>query len=410
MSNVPGAAAAKLGRPLSILEISRSGTVGTPDMGPVTKTLCTLANGFVQRGHRVTVADAPRAQARSVLNDAVDVVEIPGPRATARSRLPPRLRGFVSWARSARFMMRLRRQLQLKDFDVIHVHDMQLATLLGMVAPRRCIYTAHSSSWALERDIGKRQGIGRRITALVESSAIRRSRCAIGFGEYLRRQVPNAPVKVIPNGIDPDRWQPVPRAAARAALGLQPEDFLAIFVGRVHPMKGPDVLVEAVRIVAPGLPRLRVVLIGSLSGDFHARDSVSSFAKQTMRTAQGLPIRFTGFLQNDDPQFLNHLSACDVAVIPSRYEPLGYVALEALAMSIPVIASATGGLAEVVTSEVGLLVPPEDPDRLAEALRTLYTQPERLASMREKARARVLEHYTTDRSIDRYLALFEESV
>jgi glycosyltransferase involved in cell wall biosynthesis len=79
-------------------------------------------------------------------------------------------------------------------------------------------------------------------------------------------------------------------------------------------------------------------------------------------------------------------------------------------MSIPVIASATGGLAEVVTSEVGLLVPPEDPDRLAEALRTLYTQPERLASMREKARARVLEHYTTDRSIDRYLALFEESV
>jgi glycosyltransferase involved in cell wall biosynthesis len=378
-------------------------------MGPVTKTLCTLANGFAARRHQVTVVDAPRAQARSVLNDAVDVVEIPGPGATARSRMPRRLQGLTNWTRTARFLMRLRRDVKFTEFDVIHVHDMRLAALLSMLAPRRCYYTAHSSSWALERDIGKRQGIGRRVTAFIESAAIRRSRCAIGFGEYLRRQVPNARVRVIPNGIDPDRWHPQPRAAARAALGLQPDDFLAMFVGRVHPMKGPDVLVEAVRLVARELPRLRVVLIGSLSGDFHARDRVCSFAKQTMRQAQGLPIRFTGFVNNDDPAFLNHLSACDVAVFPSRYEPLGYVALEALAMSIPVIASATGGLAEVITSDVGLLVPPENPQRLAEALRAVYTQPERLAAMREKARARVLDNYTTDQSIERYIALFEET-
>jgi D-inositol-3-phosphate glycosyltransferase len=96
-----------------------------------------------------------------------------------------------------------------------------------------------------------------------------------------------------------------------------------------------------------------------------------------------------------------------VAVFPSRSEPLGYVALEALAMSVPVIAAATGGLAQVVSSDVGILVPPEDPQRLADAIRSLYEHPDRLQALRTHGRARVLNHYTSDQSIAQHIALFE---
>jgi glycosyltransferase involved in cell wall biosynthesis len=301
----------------------------------------------------------------------------------------------------------LRRNVPLREFDVIHVHDMKLAALLGVFTSRKCYYTSHSSSWALERDQGKRLSMGRKLTALFESVAMRRARCTIALGGYLGRQVPKARCSVIPNGVDPDRWQIVPRQTARKALGMAPDDFVVQFVGRVHPQKGVDVLVEAVRLIAPELERLRVVVIGSLSGDFHMRDSVSPFAAEVMRRAEGLPIQFAGFVKNDTEAFRNYMSACDVAVFPSRVEPLGYVAIEALAMSVPVIASDTGGLAEVVTNDVGILVPPENPARLAAALREAYEKPDRLAALRANGRARVLNHYTTDQSIAKHIALFE---
>jgi glycosyltransferase involved in cell wall biosynthesis len=395
MPDMDETTAAQANGQLNILEISQSGTIGTPDMGPVSKTVCTLANGFALLGHRVTVADAPRTQTRSMLRPDIDVVEVSGPR-----------RGSRSWAQSARFLLRLSRLLRLRQFDVIHVHDTKLATLLGVFTARKCYYTSHTSSWALEREQGKRLSLGRRITASIESLAMRRARCTIALGGYLGRQVPDARCCVIANGVDPERWNTVPRDTARQALGFAPDDFVVQFVGRVYRQKGVDVLLEAVRLIAPELKRLRVVVIGSLSGDFHERDSISPFAAEMVRKAEGLPIQFTGFVANDSETFRNHMSACDVAVFPSRVEALGYVAIEALAMSVPVIASDTGGLAEVVTSDVGLLFPPENAARLAEALREVYENPDRLAALRANGRARVLNHYTTAQSIAKHLALF----
>jgi glycosyltransferase involved in cell wall biosynthesis len=125
-----------------------------------------------------------------------------------------------------------------------------------------------------------------------------------------------------------------------------------------------------------------------------------------MRRAQGAPIQFVGFLSNQSEQLRRYLSAGDVAVIPSRQEPFGYVALEALAMSVPVIASRTGGLAQTVTDDVGSLVPPEDIPALAAAIRTAYENPSRLRRLREQCRARVVEKYSHDECIRRHLTLF----
>jgi glycosyltransferase involved in cell wall biosynthesis len=385
--------AGRADRQLEVLEISQSGTIGTPDMGPVSKTVCTLANGFASQGHHVTVADAPRTQ---------PALGAPSGHQRGRSHGP---RGKAPGAGHTAhdFSWRLRHLLPLREFDVIHVHDMKLATLLGLFAPRRCYYTSHTSSWAVEREQGKRLSLRGRLTAFLESTAMRRARCTIALGGYLARQVPDARCSVITNGVDPERWHAVPRDTARRALGFASDDFVVQFVGRVYRQKGVDVLLEAVRLIAPDLRRLRVVIIGPLSGDFHERDTISPFAAEMMRKAEGLPVQFTGFVANDTERFRNHMSACDVAVFPSRVEALGYVAIEALAMSVPVIAANVGGLAEVVTSDVGILFPSENASRLADALREVYEKPDRLAALRANGRARVLNHYTTAQSIAKHL-------
>jgi glycosyltransferase involved in cell wall biosynthesis len=125
-----------------------------------------------------------------------------------------------------------------------------------------------------------------------------------------------------------------------------------------------------------------------------------------MQRAQGAPIQFVGFLNNQSEQHLRYLSACDVAVIPSRHEPFGYVALEALAMSVPIIASRTGGLTQTVTDDVGMLVPPGNAPALAAAIQAAYENPTQLRRLRERCRARVVDKYSRDECVKRHLALF----
>jgi glycosyltransferase involved in cell wall biosynthesis len=154
---------------------------------------------------------------------------------------------------------------------------------------------------------------------------------------------------------------------------------------------------------------LRVFVIGSPGGHYVAEERPSPYATDVMRCAQGVPVQFVGFLSNKSEQLRRYLSACDVAVVPSRHEPFGYVALEALAMSVPVIASRTGGLGQTVTDDVGLLVPPEDIPALAAAIRTVYENPSRLRRLRQKCRARVVEKYNSDECIRRHLTLFRRT-
>ena len=275
-----------------------------------------------------------------------------------------------------------------------------------MHAPQRYVYTSHDSVWALLRDQGGKWSARARWDAFLERHAIRKSRATIALGDYLARQVPQQRIETIPHGIDLERWQPLDRDGAREALGISADDFILVFVGRIHPQKGVDVLIEAVHRVARELPRLRVLLIGSPGGHYDAEERPSAYARALMQRARGLPVEFVGFLSNKSLQLRQYLSAADAAVVPSRQEPFGYVALEALAMSVPVIASRTGGLAQTVTEEVGLLVPPEDVAALAAAIRIAYEDQTRLRRWREKCRPRVVERFSREESVRRHLALF----
>jgi glycosyltransferase involved in cell wall biosynthesis len=395
-------------RKLRILEIAISGTIGVSDMGPVSATICALANGFDALGHFVTVCDTTAVGPRCNLNPRIRLVTVPLEKRWPRlfEKLPAKIQEIHGWLSVMIFLWFLYRRVKLSTFDVVHVHDHRFACLFALLAPNRYYYTSHDSVWALRRDQGAKWSARGSWDAFLETFAIGKSRATIALGDYLTRQVPGGRLETIPHGIDPLSWQPLDRDTARAALGISAGVFMVVFVGRIHPQKGVDVLIEAVQRVAPVLPRLRVFVIGSPGGHYDAEERPSPYAMDVMLRAQGAPVQFVGFLRNQSEQLRRYLSACDVAVVPSRHEPFGYVALEALAMSVPVIASRTGGLAQTVTEDVGLLVPPEDIAALAAAIRTTYEEPTRLRRLREKCRTRVVERYSRDESVLRHLALF----
>jgi hypothetical protein len=243
----------------------------------------------------------------------------------------------------------------------------------------------------------------------VERDVIRRSRMCVGFGRYLADAVPEANVVIIPNGLDLEAWPPLARSEARQALGIGEHEFVLLFVGRISPVKGVDMLLDAVGRVAPSLPDLRVQVIGPLSGSIDTRDEhVHPYARSMLELAQGLPVQFLGFISNRELKFRQHLAAADAFVLPSRSEPQGMVVLEALAMGTPVIASATGGIPDMIASDVGFVFEPGNSTALADCIRRAHERPEELRAMRSAARASVTLRYSWDSVADRHLAGFKQ--
>ncbi len=165
-----------------------------------------------------------------------------------------------------------------------------------------------------------------------------------------------AKVTVLPNGVDTTRFRPRSRERARRRLGL-PSGPLILFVGHLVPVKGVDLLVEALARLGP---EVRLVLVGSgpLEGTLRRR-----------ARALGLEGRLLWAGEVDHARIPLYLAACDTLVLPSRSEGEPNVVLEAIASGRPVVAAAVGGVPGLVRpGENGLLVPPEDAGALARAL------------------------------------------
>jgi glycosyltransferase involved in cell wall biosynthesis len=152
------------------------------------------------------------------------------------------------------------------------------------------------------------------------------------------------------------------RRASRRQLGLPPGALIVTFAGRLHPDKGVADLLRAWSKLQPVWEsRAELLVVGD---DLVGR---GAYRRQMQELAADLRCvaRFVGFQDNVAPWWL----ASDLAVVPSRVEPLGGVILEAMAHARPVVASAVGGIPElVVPGQTGLLVSPASPDQLASAL------------------------------------------
>ncbi len=189
-------------------------------------------------------------------------------------------------------------------------------------------------------------------------------------------------VAVVPPGVDLDLFSPGPRSAARRALGVPEDAYLLLFVGRIQPLKAPDVLLRAAaRLVEldPSLrDRLVVAVVGGPSGSGLARPE----ALQSLAAELGLTdvVRFVPPVPQDLlPQWYR---AADVTVVPSYSESFGLVAIESQACGTPVVAASVGGLRTAVADGFsGVLVSGHDPGEYAEVLADLARDPARRAAL-----------------------------
>jgi len=222
-----------------------------------------------------------------------------------------------------------------------------------------------------------------------------------GVAECLREGgVPDSRILVIPEAADPRRTTPsTDRAVVREALGVRADEILVLGLGALIRRKGFDILLEALarldRSISSGV---QVRIAGS---------GEEQIALEKQAAALGLEARVRLLGRREDVADL--LGACDVFVLPSRREGLGVASLEAMGAGRPVIASRVGGLGFVVRDgETGLLVPPEDVEALAGAMRRILTDAELRDRLGAGGRARVTEHFTPERMVESYVRLYGE--
>jgi glycosyltransferase involved in cell wall biosynthesis len=222
-------------------------------------------------------------------------------------------------------------------------------------------------------------------------------------------------IVVVPSAVNVRRFRPVPRDEARGRVGVEPGDFVVVYVGRLLPRKDVANIVRALALLASRreasdvpLPRLKLLIVGGDSGEPDPAITPEIGALQELSASLGVAdlLHFAGSHPADELR--DYYSAGDVMVTTPWYEPFGLTPLEAMACGRPVIGAAVGGIAFTVLDKVtGYLVPPRHPEALANRLYHLLIHPELRQQMGRAARLRVERDFTWPTVAQRTAALYE---
>jgi D-inositol-3-phosphate glycosyltransferase len=213
-------------------------------------------------------------------------------------------------------------------------------------------------------------------------------------------------VVTVPPGVDLELFRLASASAARTRLGVPPDAVVLLFVGRIQPLKAPDVLLRAVPLLLERVPelrrRLRVLVVGGPSGSGRDRPE----ALQKLAASLGIA-DLVQFEPPAPPEGLADIySAADLTVVPSYSESFGLVALESQACGTPVVAAAVGGLPTAVCDGVsGTLVHSHDPADFAAAIDRVLTAPGLRAELSAGARAHA-EGFSWQRTAEGLLAAY----
>ena len=218
-------------------------------------------------------------------------------------------------------------------------------------------------------------------------------------------------IVTIPPGVDLELFHPIPKEQAKDELGIPRQDKNIIFAGRIEPLKGIDTLLRAMALIQQRRPRaVENVCVAIIGGDPWSDDPDDEMARlQQLR--QELEIHdLVTFLGSKDQDILpTYYAAAEMVVMPSHYESFGLVALEAMAMGTPVIASEVGGLAFLVRDgETGFHVPSRDPEALAERIYRLLSDESCGRALGQNARA-YAQQFAWPLIVERMLRLYENS-
>jgi alpha-maltose-1-phosphate synthase len=296
--------------------------------------------------------------------------------------------------------------------DLVHSHTWYAnlaGHLAGLLYGVPHVVTMHSLEplrpWKAEQ-----LGGGYALSSWCERTAVQGAAAVVAVSDGMRADVLAAypevapeRVRVIRNGIDTREYAPDPDTDVLAKYGVDPGRPYIIFVGRVTRQKGLPVLLRA----AAGLdPHAQLVLCAGQADTPELAAEVDGLVSGLTATRPGVRLISGMLAKREIIQLLSHAR---VFACPSVYEPLGIVNLEAMACGAAVVASRVGGIPEVVADgETGLLVPPDDPDALADALNVLLRDPDRAAAMGERGRVRAAAEFDWAAIAAQTVALYRE--
>jgi D-inositol-3-phosphate glycosyltransferase len=216
-------------------------------------------------------------------------------------------------------------------------------------------------------------------------------------------------VRTIAPGVDLDMFTPGPAAAARRRLGLRPDALTLLFVGRIQPLKAPDVLLRAAAALQdePAFAgRIQVVVLGAPSGSGLAQPHYLESLRDQLNLRDVVQFRPPAPRE----VVADYYRAADLTVVPSYNESFGLVALESQACGTPVVAAAVGGLPTAVADDVsGVLVDGHDPQHWAKVLADLLRAPQVLRRLAGNAREHAAR-FSWDRTADGLLVAYGEAV
>lgn len=359
--------------PLRVVQI-----LAPAPFGGLEAVVAALSAGLAERGHQVTVL--PLLDAKGELPSCFEPLARSGVRLRP-IRFPPRsYRAEISAIAE-----------ELGPGDMAHTHGYH-GDLVGWRAARRSgrpvVSTVHGFTGGGWRN---RFYEWAQVRALTRFDRVVAVSGKLG-DDLVARGVPAGHITVIPNAMRPS-GERLDRVRARARLGLPAGAWIAGWVGRLSREKGPDLFLEALAQSADWL--------GSVIG---TGPMESGLRNQARTTGLDERVRWHGIV----PGAAAFLPAFDAVVLSSRTEGTPVVLLEAMAARVPVIATAVGGIPDVIGGGEGLLVPPEDPAALARALQQVAADPE-AARQRATAAGRRLETAFSEQTwLDRYESLYHQ--
>ncbi len=349
---------------IAMLSIHSSpiGPLGTQNTGGMSVYVREVAKWLAEFGHRVDIFTAvPTTRETLDLYPNVRLICLnPGlPKAISKEAL------FDHLPAVGEALVQYAQRGDVK-YDVVHSHYW-LSGLVGAMVQRQwdCphITMFHTLAMIKNRTTAGESEPDRRIES--EREIVAAANAIVAPAEAERKNLLDhygaspEKIRVIPCGVDLDRFKPLDKEHARITLQIDPTSQVILFVGRFAPVKGLDHLLAAVAELVPRYPHAKLLVVG---GDGPGADTTVALKKR----AQGLGIAsnlcLAGRVDHDDvPLYYN---AADLLALPSTYESFGLVTLESLACGTPVVATSTGGAASIIREGInGVLI--EQPDSLS---------------------------------------------
>ena len=321
-----------------------------------------LSEKLLERGHQVSFICRPNGWLQDHLDPAIEIFE------SEQNRSLPELLRVSRWIRS-------------RQFDLMHTHMSRahsLGILMKLMTGTPVVATAHQCSFQLHWRFNDFVIANSKYTE-----------------QYQRRvnRVPSKRIKSIYCFTNLERFrntEPIDIFRVKRQLRLQGDEFLVGVVGDVIARKGHQFLFEALPQIVNAIPDFKLVLVGRFNRNERFVKKLRQLQKdnELFRRVYWLGLR-------DNIQ--DFMAAFDLCVVPSVEEPLGLVALEAMAAGTPVVASRTGGLTEIVDHRInGLLVEKGDPKALAQAIIDLARQPRLRVELGANGREMVMSDFNPD--------------